>query len=192
MSSHEPSEKSHVALALIVFTVLLIIPIVMGVAYYNIASGFRQQSIDRVTTETNLAASALQIKLNHLTQLATTYAELPALSAAAAAGRWEDAAAVARDSENEVTLYDPYIDRVILFDKSGTEQSAYPTLVGGIGADASSGAWYKTITQTNAPVVPPVALRAAKPSFNVVNVAAPIYGGTAKDHRGLSCPADPR
>jgi prepilin-type N-terminal cleavage/methylation domain-containing protein len=168
------AERSKIV-ALIVFIVFLIIPISVGWVYYNTASALKQQSADHLKAEVNLAASALQLKLNHLTELAAAYAALPQLSQNVRVGNWSGAAAAARDAQNNVAFYDPYIDRVVFFDNNGIEQSAYPTLAGGIGTDAINSAWYKMLQQTDAVVVPPVTQRAATPSLNVVNIAAPIH-----------------
>jgi len=162
----------------IVFVVLLTIPISSGFTYYKTAEKLQQQSINQVQSETNLAVSALQIKLAHLSGLVTSYSQLPQLAKAASAGNWDDAAGAARDAQNNVAFYDTYIDRVVFFDKNGMEQSAYPTLTGGIGANAANSAWYKTIQLTDAPVIPPVTQRAALPSINVVNIAASIHDVT--------------
>ena len=167
-----PREKSIVAI--IVFVVLLIVPLSVGLMYYRAAVTLKQQSSSQLESEENLASSAIQVKLNRLTGIASSLAGLPQVIAAAAAGKWENAASIARDAENSVSFYDPYIDRFTIFDRNGTEQAAYPTLTGGIGADASSTDWYKAVIETGGTVVSAVTKRAATPSLNVINIAAPI------------------
>jgi prepilin-type N-terminal cleavage/methylation domain-containing protein len=143
--------------------------------YYKTAERLQQQAIGQIQSETNLAVSALQIKLNRLSELVTSYAQIPRLVQAASAGNWDGAAGAARDAQNNVAFYDTYIDRVVFFDKNGVEQSAYPTLAGGIGANAASSTWYKALKMTDAPVISAVTLRTASPSINVVSVAASIH-----------------
>lgn len=176
-SPKKVSNKRAIVITLVVFFVFLIVPISLGLVYYDTAASLKQQAIDHLKAEANIAVSALGVRLNHLTELATAYAGLSQLDKDVSAGNWESAASVARDAQNNIAFYDPYIDRVVFFDASGVEQSAYPTLAGGIGANAASSAWYKAIQQTNAAVVPPVTLRTATPSLNVINIAAPIHNG---------------
>ena len=116
--------------------------------------------------------------MNRLTGIASSLAALPQVVAAADDGNWEAAATTVRDAENSVSFYDPYIDRFVFFDKSGTEQAAYPVLSGGIGANVSSTDWFAAAAHGGS-AVSSVVKRAATPSLDVIDVAVPIRDGTS-------------
>jgi prepilin-type N-terminal cleavage/methylation domain-containing protein len=175
-SPDQRSLSEKIIVATIVFVVFLIVPFCVGLFYYNASAALKQQISSQLESEESLAVSAIQVKLNRLTGIASSLAGSSQVVAAATAGKWDNAASAVRDAENNVSFYDPYIDRFVFFDQNGTEQAAYPVLTGGIGANASTSDWFKTAIQGN-PVVSSVVKRSATPVLNVINVAAPIFNG---------------
>ncbi len=175
-SSHS-SRTSQITVTVLVFIIFLILPLSVGLMYYNNGFTLKQQVASQLQNEENIAASAIQLKLNRLTDIASSLVVSPKIVAAASQGNWDNAASIARDAQNNPAFYDPYIDRMVFFDSNGIEQSAYPTLVGGIGNNASSTAWYTAAVQTGTVVVSSVVRRAATPALNVIEVAAPIFNG---------------
>jgi prepilin-type N-terminal cleavage/methylation domain-containing protein len=158
-----------------IFLVLLIVPIIVGTIYYRTSESIKSQTISQITTEGNIASAALQLKLNRLTNIASSLASSPEIISAATKGSWDSAANVARDAQNNVSFYDPYIDRIVFADTTGLEKSAYPTLEGGVGADLSGSTWFASFAQGNkAIIISPVSERRATPVLNVVNIVAPI------------------
>jgi methyl-accepting chemotaxis protein len=164
----------QIGATVIVFLVFLIIPICIASMYYNAGLALKQQISSQLEDEEGIAVSAVQVKLNRLEGVASSLAELPSVTADAANGKWENAASAVRDAGNNVSFYDTYIDRAVFFDKNGIEQSAYPTLAGGIGADASKTDWYAAAAQTGNIAVSSVVKRAASPAFDIINIVAPI------------------
>jgi hypothetical protein len=123
----------------------------------------------------DLAAQAVKIKLDGLVNIASSMASSTELASATVDGQWTNAANVARDLQNNVNYYDPFIDRVIIYDPQGIQQTAYPALVGGLGTSAASGSWYAALSSgKTASYVTNVILRTSKPQIQVVSVAVPI------------------
>lgn len=162
---------------IIVFLIFLIIPLCVGFIYYSTGITLKQQISSQLENEESIAASAIQVKLNRLTGIASSLAGSPQLAADIASGQWEAAASIARDAQNNVSYYDPYIDRVVFWNKNGIEQAAYPTLTGGIGADASKADWYAAATKTGDVAVSAVSKRSATPALDIINIVAPITKG---------------
>jgi hypothetical protein len=173
------SRGKQVAVTIVVFFIFLILPLYIGQMYYRAGLTLKQQVTSQLESEKSVAGAAIQVKLNHLADIASSMAALPKVTATAATGKWTDTASAVRDAENAVPFYDTYIDRVVLFDKNGTEQSAYPTLAGGIGANASGTDWYMTVMRTGNVAVSSVVKRQATPSFDIIDVAAPVRDGDA-------------
>jgi hypothetical protein len=191
----ESSDQTHrgkqISATIIVFLIFLIIPFCAGFMYYNIGAALKQQISSQLENEESVAASAIQVKLNHLVEVASSLAESPQVTADVASGNWNAAASAARDAQNNISYYDPYIDRVVFFDKNGIEQSAYPTLAGGIGINASNADWFTTVMQNGAATISSVTKRHATPSLNVVYVAAPVQrGGVVMGVLALQIPTD--
>jgi prepilin-type N-terminal cleavage/methylation domain-containing protein len=145
--------------------------------YYNTGVALKQQAFSQLKNEEDLAASAIQVKLKRLTEIASSLAALPQVVTAVNDGDWKTAAATVRDAENGVSFYDPFIDRFVFFDKSGTEQAAYPMLSGGIGADVSSTDWFAAVVRGTT-AISSVVKRTAMPSLNIVNIAVPVRSGS--------------
>jgi hypothetical protein len=171
------SRTSQATVTAVVFIIFLILPICVGWFYYNNGFTLKQQVSSQLQNEENIASAAIQLKLNRLTEIASSLAVSPKIVAAVSQGNWDAAASVVRDAQNNPSFYDPYIDRMVFFDSNGVEQSAYPTLIGGIGNNASSTSWYTTAVQTDTVVVSSVVRRAATPSLNVIEIAAPVFNG---------------
>jgi methyl-accepting chemotaxis protein len=176
MPSHSThSKKKAIIIAVIVFIVIMIIPVVLMGIYAETYNSLTTQEITKEQTLTDLAALALKVKLDRLVGIASSLAASPNLASDVGAGNWTDAADVARDLENNVNYYDPFIDRVIVFDASGTQQAAYPALSGGLGTNASSSAWYKAlIGGGQQSYVSDVVKRTSIPQIQVVNIAVPV------------------
>ena len=94
-----------------------------------------------------------------------------------------------RDLQNQVNFYDPYIDRVVLFDPTGIERSAYPELSSGIGANAASSTWYTALNAGSPWFVSSVTERTAIPQLNIISIATPIASqGSIKGFLVLQIP----
>ena len=177
----EPLDKisrvRQVAITIIVFLFFLIVPIGVGLMYYNTGSALKQQISSQLENEETLAAAAIDVRLNHLAEIASSLAGSPQIISSVTNGKWDNAASFARDAQNNTSFYDPYIDRIVFFDRSGKEQSAYPLLSGGIGTSVANIGWYETVMRTGDVTVSAVAKRQATPSFDIVNIVAPIHEG---------------
>jgi hypothetical protein len=168
-------KKRGIIITLIVFVLMMIIPAALVGVYYNTNNSLTSQEIVKQQTLSDLAALALKIKLDSLVSIASMMADSPQLVSYAAQGQWSNAVDVARDLQNSDAYYDPFIDRVSIFDVSGTQDAAYPTLVGGVGTNATNSAWYAALSQGNQSFyVTNVTRRTSLPQIQVVNIAVPI------------------
>ena len=173
-------QKRHAFLITsVIFVVILLIPGVIGVMYYQTNQNLTAQTYIRQQTLINLATTAVKIKIDHLVGMAKSIASLDQISKDVAGGRWDEAARVMSNLENNVAFYDPFVDRVIFYDADGTQRAAYPTLVGGIGTSASSTDWYRSVSHGEDSYVSGVAQRLSMPRIKVVSVAVPIRTGGA-------------
>lgn len=161
-------------ISVIVFIVLLALPVALSFFYASINQSLTNQVVGQQQTVTDLTANAVEIKLNSLVSIATSMASVDTLSAQMAAGNWDSAAAVARDLENNPAYYDPYIDRIAIYDPAGLQQSAYPELVGAIGTRGASDAWYQPLVDGAPFYVDHVIQRLSTPQIKVFNIAVPV------------------
>jgi len=176
----------------VVFVALLLVPGAIGVIWYRTDQSITARTYLQQQTLVNLAASAVKVKIDHLVGIAESIASLDQISKSVANARWNDAAQSASNLQNNVTYYDPFIDRIIFYDTDGIQQAAYPTLVGGIGSSATSSAWYQALDQGGAnSYVSGVAKRLSMPQINVVSIAVPIKAnGATKGFLILQIPTD--
>jgi len=174
-SYFERHKKKGCIVSAIVFLILLVIPAWLIGAYYQTSSNLTAQEFTKEQTLSDLSSLAVKIKLDSLVNIATSFASSPKLVAAAKAQQWGDAVNVARDLQNNVSYYDPFIDRIIIYDIGATQQAAYPALIGGLGSNASSSAWYTALSGSDKSFfVTNVAKRLSLPQIQVVNIAVPI------------------
>jgi hypothetical protein len=168
-------EKKGIVIAVIVFLVILIVPIALAGVYYQTSSTLTSQEVTKEQTLSDLASLALKIKLDRLVNIASSIAASPKVITSVEGAKWADAAAAARDLQNNVDLYDPFIDRIIIYDINATQQAAYPALTGGLGTNASSSAWYAALKMGGqSSFVTNVSRRTSLPQIQVVNIVAPI------------------
>ena len=164
-----------VVIAIIVFVILICVPAMLMKVYYRMSDADQAQMITEQETLVDLSAQAIKIKLDGLVSSASSMASSSTLSSDAAHGQWLKAADAARDMQNNVKYYDPFIDRVIIYDPQGVQQAAYPALTGGLGKSATGSLWYKALSSGGvSSYVSNVALRVSVPQIQVVNVAVPI------------------
>lgn len=159
----------------VIFLVLLVPALALMNFYHETEQSLTARETIKEQTLSDLAALALKIKLDKLVGIASAMASSPQLVASAKASQWTAAADVARDLQNDVNFYDPFIDRVIIYDTSATQQAAYPALTGGLDTNASSSAWYKALASgAQSSYVSNVTKRVSLPQIQVVNIAVPI------------------
>jgi hypothetical protein len=162
----------------IVFLILLTAPAALVGLYSQTYNTLTTQEVTKEQTLSDVAALALKVKLDKLVNIASSLASSPQLASDAKNGQWTDAANAARDMENNVNFYDPFIDRIIIYDASGTQQAAYPALTGGLGTNASSSAWYAALANsTQSFYVTNATRRLSLPQIQVVSIAVPIKTG---------------
>ena len=167
--------KRAAVIAAIVFIVLMVIPVTLVGVYYWFDSNFTNQVYTQQQTLSDIAALALKVRLDRLVDIASSMASSTQLASDVTNGQWVGAAGVARDLQNNVNYYDPFIDRVIIYDASGTQKDAYPALTGGLGTSASNSAWYKALMGGGATsYVSGVARRVSLPQIQVINISVPI------------------
>lgn len=162
------------------FIILLIFPIAAGLFFYNNGNVLAARSLQDQRTLVGITATAVHMKLGRLVGIVSSMAVTKGVVANASAGNWDAVAAVLRDVQNNVDFYDPYIDRVVAFNRAAVEMSAYPELAGGIGGSFADSDWYRALSGGSAPFyVSQVTKRVSLPKINVVNIAAPILSGHA-------------
>jgi hypothetical protein len=176
MGAHSVRHKMRGGfIAVVVFLVLLVVPVVLANAYYQTYNSLTAQQVAKEQTLSDIAARALKIKLDKLVNIASSLASTPQIISFAEKKQWTDAISVARDLSNSVDFYDPFIDRIIIYDATATQQAAYPSLTGGLGTSAVSSSWYSTLLNGSQPVVVTNVLeRISLPQIQVVSIVAPI------------------
>ncbi len=173
-SLHRHGAGKSLAKASGVFLILLLIPAFLYFVYYRADSTLSGRVVEQQQTLTDITALAVKLKLENLVKIATSIAANDSVDAAMYKEDWASAVATTRDLQNSVNYYDPYIDRIALFDEDGTQKAAYPELVGGIGKNASSSDWFKALASGQIPYyVANVAQRSSSPHLRVVNIVIP-------------------
>ena len=173
----DPRRKRAFLKTLWVFIVVLILPtVIIGIYYYR---DFRLRLTDAVLeqhrTLADLSASSLKVRLDSIGKIAKSLATEEALQSSVKKGNWNDAILRAEDLSNQVDYYDPFIDRILLIDSSGTIEAAYPRLFGSVGAQSTSfQEWEAPIVAGKEFYVTNVYKRKAMPTINVVGVVAPV------------------
>lgn len=186
-----PSRKRAFFIATVVFIVLLIIPVMIGATYYKTSESLTSQVFDQQKTLSAIGAYAIKVKLDQLVSIAVATASSTELSSDMANGQWDQASGVARDLQNNVAYYDPFIDRVIIFDDNGMQQAAYPQLTGGIGTSAVSSSWYNALNEGASSSVSGVIKRLSTPQIQVISIAVPVHqNGTLVGFIVLQVPTD--
>jgi hypothetical protein len=166
--------KHALTTAIVVFVLLLAVPIYIGIVLHHTSSDLTQQISIQQETLSDLAAHAIQSKLDHLESIATSIAALPTMRNDMAAGDWNGASAYARDLFNNVKYYDTYIDRIGIIDQTGIQQAAYPELEGGIGRSVASSSWYQLLQAGDAVAISNVTKRISSPQILIVSIGAPV------------------
>jgi prepilin-type N-terminal cleavage/methylation domain-containing protein len=183
--------KRAAIISVIVFVILLALPIALGFFYGSLDQNLTNQVIAQQQTVTDLTANGVKIKLDNLVSLAASIAAVPTLSAQMAMGNWNGAATVASDLENNPTYYDPYIDRIAIYDPQGIQRSAYPELVGAIGTRGASDAWYQPLVDGAPFYVDHVIERLSAPRIKVFDIVVPVkYQETSVGFLALQIPIE--
>jgi prepilin-type N-terminal cleavage/methylation domain-containing protein len=183
--------RKATTISAILFVVLLVLPIALVFFYFSINQSLTNQASVNQETITDLTANAIKIKLDKLVALSTSIASVDTLSSQMAAGNWNAAAAAARDLENSPVYYDPYIDRISIYDTQGVQQSAYPQLIGAIGTHGASGAWYQPLVAGAPFYIDHVIERLSMPRIKVFNIAVPVsYKGANVGYLNVQIPIE--
>jgi hypothetical protein len=173
-----PKKKKALVISAIVFVVLFVVPGFLFGMYSRLYATLTNQVLTQQQTLADISAKAVKVKVDRLVNIAFSLASSTQLVADAKGGRWTSAIDVARDLENNVDFYDPFIDRTIIYEVSGTQEAAYPALTGGIGTNASGSSWYGALIGGNAnSYVSSVTVRLSLPRVQVINIAVPIKSG---------------
>jgi len=171
------SHRKKLIISAVVFLVLFIPTIVAGVYYYGITNNVMTSAvITRRQTVASLSAAAVKLKLDHLVKITQEFAADESVKSFMASGQWKAAIDRAESLSNEVSFYDPYIDRVLLIDKKGMVRSAVPELYGGLGEeDVSISEWRSSLLSGGEEFhVSNVYKRRSDPRISIAEVLAPI------------------
>jgi prepilin-type N-terminal cleavage/methylation domain-containing protein len=183
--------KRATTIAVITFIILLALPIALGFFYASVSQNLTNQVVAQQQTVTDLTANGVKIKLDNLVALATSIASVNTLAAQMAAGNWNGAAGVANNLENNPAYYDTYIDRIVIYDPQGIQQSAYPELVGAIGTRGASDAWYQPLVDGAPFYVDHVIQRLSTPRIKVFDIVVPVkYQGVGVGFMALQIPVE--
>ena len=173
------------------FVVFLIFSFLIGLFFYNNINALKQGAVIDRQSIASVTATAVKVKISHLVDVASLMASNNNVITDIADGKWENAASVIRDLQNNINYYDTYIDRIVLIDPKGIERAAYPELVGGIGADFSSSSYFQKLSSGAPYAISNVILRASRPQINVINLLVPVSNnGKILGVIGLQLPTD--
>jgi hypothetical protein len=177
--SLKPSKGGAIIAAVVVFCVMTIVPILLIGTYNRTDQSLTAQKETEQQTLVDLTSLALKLKLDSLVGIASSMAQSPKVIADVQAKKWTDAGDVVRDLQNSLTYYDPFIDRVVVYDTAANQQAAYPTLTGGIGTNFASSSWYQAMSAGASFFVSNATKRRTIPQIQIVSIVAPVRSGGA-------------
>lgn len=154
----------------IFLAVILPVIAVATAGYISTKKNLTELTLTRREAMAQLAATTLKERLDHLTDLATSFATRLLVVKMVEEGKWEDAVLALKD----VPVDFPYVERIFIADVAGTLMADVPTLPGVQGKNFSERDWYKGVMQTQKTYVSEIYKRTAEPQYNVIAVAAPI------------------
>lgn len=164
----EPIRGWHVGSALTV--VFLIFVYLAWDSYQTIQRELTDSAVSRRHSVVQLAAATLSEKFERLIGINTALASQVQFRRLVEDGEWRKAAEILRNVPSDF----PYINRIFLTDRSGTEMADIPALTGAVGKNFSHRDWYTGLADGWKPYVSRVYTRAAEPQINVFAVSVPI------------------
>src|SRR5262249_42697067 len=104
------------AVPIAVFIIFSAIP--ATIFYYDklTADTLTSQVVNQAAEIADFTASAVRVKLDHLVAIGTSITQEKSFSDSMLAHNWGQAVNIARDLENGNVYYDPYIDRMAIYD----------------------------------------------------------------------------
>jgi hypothetical protein len=181
-----------IIVAIVIFCVMMVVPVMLMGVYYQTNNSLTTQKEAEQQTLVDLASLALKLKVDSLVGIASSYATSPQLITDVQAKKWSDAGLVIRDLGNNGNFYDPFIDRVVVYDAVANQQAAYPALTGGVGNNFSSSSWYQAMQATGATsFVSGATKRKTVPQIQVINIVVAIAdASTTIGYVDLQVPTD--
>lgn len=173
--------RPYFALILVYLLVLSPIFIIAIHSYRSTNKELTELALSRRHTVAYLTAFTVRERFDRLVDVSIALSSRIPLRELAREQKWEEAVR----SLEDVPVHFPYIERMFLTDLNGTLMADAPHLPDVIGKTFAFRDWYKGVTKEWKPYVSNVYERTAKPSYNVIAVAAPIPGSTAQKPIGI-------
>jgi signal transduction histidine kinase len=157
--------KVFICLA-IVFPVLLIAAYEYSRTYHDLT----ESALSRRQSLAALASTALEQRLNRLTDLGVSFATRVRFRQFVSEKKWGEAIHILDGVRKDF----PVIDRIFLADRNGTLMADVPALPGVRGKSFADRDWYRGVTRDWKPYISNVYRRAAEPRYNVIAAAIPV------------------
>ncbi|HSI90142.1 MAG TPA: cache domain-containing protein, partial [Adhaeribacter sp.] len=176
--SPTPRSDSNRFKRLLYFLIIILPGLFIGYYSYVFLRDILNKNInERRAAVATLSATVIQEKLGNIINLGNSYASRPVLRNLIAAGKWDEAIKIL----DEVQLYTPEIDRVLLTDARGNLKADTPPLAQDSGKSYSNSHWFNGLKQNgNQPYVSKVYFRSGAPRKKVITIALPILNASGK------------
>lgn len=176
---HRPLKElligSNVLQALLVSLCCLPIFLLAAVSYNKIYEEETNQVLERKQAIAFLASAILDERLDAQVDLAVSLASRPVLIQEIKKGQWAAAIGVLTN----IPLKFPIVERIILYDPSGTIKATVPSGLNVIGESRTNKEWYKQVLSHWRPYVSNIYERGSKPIKNVISVLVPVEDDNA-------------
>ena len=162
---------------ILLIAVVLALPIVI-VVYLDYAQSRDSQFLNE--SGISFAALSLKEQVDHLVDVGLVFSRRLIFRQVVEEKRWQDALTYTTNPIFDSTI-EPYIDRILLTDTSGTLMAAAPPNKGIEGRDFSYRDWFEGISKDWQPYVSAVYQRTSPPQYKVIGISFPIVSPLVKD-----------
>ena len=140
------------------------------VTYHRINQVQTETIMDRKKAAAYLASGIIHERLNALINLGVSIGARSFLIQSIQNGEWENATVSMRDIPNKF----PFIDRIFLYDPSGTIKATLPSNLGVVGESRTDRDWYMKVSRDWRPYVSNIYKRGSNPVKNIISILIPI------------------
>ena len=144
---------------------LFVLPVVLAacVSTVTVWRAMTETARSRRTAIASLAAVTLKERMDRFMDLGVSLATRVQFRKLAAAGKWEEAAAIMTGIPRDF----PSVERVLLTDADGILRADVPAIPGARGASGAARDWYKGVSNGWRPYLSEAYRRMAEPRLNV-------------------------
>ncbi|MGC9968308.1 MAG: cache domain-containing protein [Minisyncoccia bacterium] len=175
----KPSRKPWVSIAII--AIFLILPLLILESFVFVAGNNAGEDQPSIKSDVSLLSLELEGRLTHLVDVGTIFSERILFRQRITAGNWTDALTYTSNPMFDTSI-EPYIDRVIITNTSGTLMAASPLLAGTVGRDFSYQDWFISGRgATSEPYISSAYQKIQSSPYSVIGISFPILDPLYKD-----------